>query len=208
MRLHSFCSAFGIQSFNSRTLGRVRPLWCRRTSWPWCFNSRTLGRVRLIRSVSLIACSVFQFTHPGKGATPQGFHVHTTSAFQFTHPGKGATFGRCYFIPIHQGFNSRTLGRVRREDAWGKLKHFRVSIHAPWEGCDLYPIVDPPPTCVSIHAPWEGCDFLLPIFQSVLQWFQFTHPGKGATALALGLSAEATVSIHAPWEGCDGSFYK
>ena len=36
------------------------------------FNSRTLGRVRLIRSVFLIVCREFQFTHPGKGATAQG----------------------------------------------------------------------------------------------------------------------------------------
>ena len=36
---------------------------------------------------------------------------------------------------------------------------------------------------VSIHAPREGCDveFLFPELDYT--WFQFTHPGRGATLL-------------------------
>ena len=57
---------------------------------------------------------MFQFTHPGKGATLVFPDVHTANCtFQFTHPGKGATV-----------------------DTAGKLILLRVSIHAPWEGCD------------------------------------------------------------------------
>ena len=33
--------------------------------------------------------------------------------------------------------------------------------------------------------------------------FQFTHPGRGATAMLQGTRALLTVSIHAPREGCD-----
>ena len=33
--------------------------------------------------------------------------------------------------------------------------------------------------------------------------FQFTHPGKGATARVLLSEVSSAVSIHAPWEGCD-----
>ena len=33
--------------------------------------------------------------------------------------------------------------------------------------------------------------------------FQFTHPGRGATELAVGDEEEMEVSIHAPREGCD-----
>ena len=56
---------------------------------------------------------------------------------------------------------------------------------------------------VSIHAPWEGCDRI--ILQILLQthMFQFTHPGKGATALLALVNLGFRVSIHAPWEGCD-----
>ena len=125
---------------------------------------------------------MFQFTHPGKGATEAGLHRPTLCAgsfnsrtlgrvrhdkgvfngieavFQFTHPGKGATVGQPYF-------------------------HLRVD--------------------VSIHAPWEGCDAVVPAIPASGSEFQFTHPGKGATVgVAVSVVAQG-VSIHAPWEGCD-----
>ena len=34
-------------------------------------------------------------------------------------------------------------------------------------------------------------------------WFQFTHPGRGATELLLKFEVFHEVSIHAPREGCD-----
>ena len=42
----------------------------------------------------IVVFFVFQFTHPGKGATTRTVGrtlINTT--FQFTHPGKGATLG-------------------------------------------------------------------------------------------------------------------
>ena len=35
-------------------------------------------------------------------------------------------------------------------------------------------------------------------------WFQFTHPGRGATYLRRTQPHVDLVSIHAPREGCDG----
>ena len=79
--------------------------------------------------------------------------------FQFTHPGKGAT--------------NRTLP---------KEEVLRVSIHAPWEGCDVGNVGKAIKLLfVSIHAPWEGCDTT----EGAIQLFDYG------------------VSIHAPWEGCD-----
>ena len=80
---------------------------------------------------------MFQFTHPGRGATPinsshsrgGGVSIHAPRegcdytellrelreiAFQFTHPGRGATV---------------TKNKARRDKG--------VSIHAPREGCDM-----------------------------------------------------------------------
>ena len=123
------------------------------------FNSRTLGRVRQTRSNSQNYRPMFQFAHPGKGATSSVralFHEHIR-------------------------FNSRTLGRVRLAECFRRwLLYLLVSIHAPWEGCDLLA-------------------FLL----LMMNLFQFTHPGKGATQLWLDGDKEILVSIHAPWEGCD-----
>ena len=58
-----------------------------------CFNSRTLGRVRHLPCKYFTTLKVFQFTHPGKGAT---------------------------------------------ELAYTLILSFKVSIHAPWEGCDAF----------------------------------------------------------------------
>ena len=42
------------------------------------------------------AALVFQFTHPGRGATALVAELVNDIAFQFTHPGRGATQGaRC-----------------------------------------------------------------------------------------------------------------
>ena len=124
-----------------------------------CFNSRTLGRVRLTSARNRCESNVvsihapwegcdyrfnpfrllayqFQFTHPGKGATGNLKSIPEHIQFQFTHPGKGAT---------------RTQPHIDIE--------VRVSIHAPWEGCDDV-------TCTDM------------LFATL---FQFTHPGKGAT---------------------------
>ena len=46
-------------------------------------------------------------------------------------------------------------------------------------------------------------------YKEVFASFQFTHPGRGATALPLWYALPDQVSIHAPREGCDteGSIY-
>ena len=83
-------------------------------------------------------------------------------------------------------FNSRTLGRVRQLLSAGVSRSQTVSIHAPWEGCDV--ICGTYQTLcnyVSIHAPWEGCDYRFNPFRLLAYQFQFTPPGKGATSRGL-----------------------
>ena len=126
---------------------------------------------------------LFQFTHPGKGATPKG-----KQGIQFTAVSIHAPWEGC---DTHQETSNA------RE---------KVSIHAPWEGCDswacrrqarslLFQFTHPGKGAthtkesrrviedVSIHAPWEGCDFTAEDLR--------VHPRE--------------VSIHAPWEGCDSA---
>ena len=150
-----------LDSFNSRTLGRVRRRRAVRGSlsgqvsihapWEGCdtkgtepniyrdgFNSRTLGRVRHIS----------HHTPP----TQKSFNSRTLGRVR--HGGIDAGY-------VMDSFNSRTLGRVRL------LLFF--SFYAP--------------IIVSIHAPWEGCDRVWACLLSISFQFQFTHPGKGATAV-------------------------
>ena len=147
------------------------------------FNSRTLGRVRQDDQADKVLPLRFQFTHPGKGATSYRSTQIRLSMFQFTHPGKGATRRRGGGIQVQSCFNSRTLGRVRQKPPSQVKKRSSVSIHAPWEGCDVAAI------SASLRLPM----------------FQFTHPGKGATILIANADLDRLVSIHAPWEGCDDS---
>ena len=81
-------------SFNSRTLGRVRLLSLDGNTCELRFNSRTLGRVRLSSAMADIKDTIgFNSRTLGRVrpivATPNLSH----SLFQFTHPGKGATHG-------------------------------------------------------------------------------------------------------------------
>ena len=170
---------------------------------------------------------VFQFTHPGKGATGcPSYGVDVVGEFQFTHPGKGAT---------------DNMAQIRANQL--------VSIHAPWEGCDspssvasntrsLFQFTHPGKgatarlgTCcqvvqVSIHAPWEGCDWIGRWLRRKRGCFNSRTLGRvrrgnailkecrltcfnsrtlGRVRLITTKSPECwgTVSIHAPWEGCD-----
>ena len=174
---------------------------------PACFNSRTPGGVRLGRYSKLSDDRVFQFTHPGRGAT------HAKSANLV--PGR---------VSIHAPREGCDF--YRRQDY--EASH-PVSIHAPREGCDYTKLSDdrvkrfqfthpgrgatsvhtlqtsakrsfnsrtpggvrPYRTSslqkkpgVSIHAPREGCDLVPPRFMLSDETFQFTHPGRGATLLS------------------------
>ena len=123
-------------------------------------------------------------------------------------PWEGCDQAEVQGLGIPDGFNSRTLGRVRQYLSWGKAAVQRVSIHAPWEGCDSGLTYESASERVSIHAPWEGCDSVqrgcgalierfnsrtlgrvrrpcCPLLDYTTKVFQFTHPGKGATGLQI-----------------------
>ena len=123
--------------------------------------------------------------------------------FQFTHPGKGATHTRADIIRQIKSFNSRTLGRVRLAPVVATPSAGRFQFTHPGKGATIGLHSQHRTARVSIHAPWEGCDSPVWFRLSSMVLFQFTHPGKGATRDTGRSRRERTVSIHAPWEGCD-----
>ena len=171
----------------------------------WGFNSRTPGGVRPFSLNHFDLYLLFQFTHPGRGATERRGRGHllavvsihapregcdlatATNAegktqFQFTHPGRGAT------APVGQG-----------------VLILAVSIHAPREGCDLSGqavVVNEG----SFNSRTPGGVRQRRIADNGEEdTFQFTHPGRGATFYEQPLHGCQRVSIHAPREGCDRS---
>ena len=191
------------------------------------FNSRTPGGVRLTDRFSVNRWNLFQFTHPGRGATSftprevsikRRFNSRTPGGvrhresmedlnirlFQFTHPGRGAT----------------------RALVSANTAIIDVSIHAPREGCDsgrvkrlsasdsfnsrtpggvrlsLQPFPSP---ClpVSIHAPREGCDLSVVNMALLDTGFNSRTPGGVRLIASQKRTIDMLVSIHAPREGCD-----
>ena len=131
----------------------------------YSFNSRTPGGVRHEYYHHQSYQTEFQFTHPGRGATYPRKGGVADLLFQFTHPGRGAT-----------------------QLNLSQIDSLIVSIHAPREGCDgeRSQIRISPPR-VSIHAPREGCDLSGRVCTFRSLQFQFTHPGRGATAFKGGV---------------------
>ena len=146
--------------------------------------------------------------------------------FQFTHPGRGATIPRrpkllIRDVSIHaprEGCDYREVVVI--------ISQSYVSIHAPREGCDCSIVIvivrvssfnSRTPGGVRLFG--VGCSLTaIPSFNSrtpggvrrtsrnfltLTNTFQFTHPGRGATDGQFLPSDLTDVSIHAPREGCD-----
>ena len=110
------CRSFSgrLSNFNPRTPCGVRRMTARATiDRLMDFNPRTPCGVRLLSGSSSPWSTVFQSTHPLRGATTEVDRQHRHREFQSTHPLRGAT--RDY---------------VDRVDA------YQISIHAPLAGCD------------------------------------------------------------------------
>ena len=136
---------------------------------------------------------------------PLALLVLLLCAFQFTHPGKGATTFYYRTTCTKGSFNSRTLGRVRHTFRGDKQAYNEFQFTHPGKGATSRGSRQRRRDRVSIHAPWEGCDQtngaqsqsgacfnsrtlgrVRPPPTTLLsrgERFQFTHPGKGATGL-------------------------
>ena len=146
---------------------------------------------------------MFQFTHPGRGATWFTFRGVSIVAVSIHAPREGCDKDLSPAVIGALSFNSRTPGGVRRYDEKQQSVIIDVSIHAPREGCD---IALTPSACSLIsfnsRTPGGVRPRLSAEYGDALE-FQFTHPGRGATALIITFLSIDDVSIHAPREGCD-----
>ena len=144
------------------------------------FNSRTPGGVRHYNIDDFNGDSMFQFTHPGRGATEFEPIPECAVSVSFHAPREGCDWCWIFFRLLWSRFNSRTPGGVRLANVPLMLKLSSFNSRTP--GGVRLPRVNTGvyTTEVSIHAPREGCD-LIKCSQYGTPWFQFTHPGRGAT---------------------------
>ena len=160
-----------------------------------------------MRHCNVIGCALFQFTHPGKGATVWCCRSADRYLVSIHAPWEGcdpSPWRDLAYTPF--GFNSRTLGRVRHTRDFcqassicfnsrtlGRVRHhqlhpfqqgYQFQFTHPGKGATHATITSAPMPYVSIHAPWEGCDKGYCTLTGEVYPFQFTHPGKGATRRA------------------------
>ena len=153
-----------------------------------------------------------------------------TSLFQFTHPVRGATHNAYRRVSRPRCFNSRTPCGVRLVSARLSASAAVFQFTHPVRGATSLLSSLFTRSTVSIHAPRAGCDIAIEIksvvenrFNSrtpcgvrlgglsclgVKDGFQFTHPVRGATRPTQGAARPRRVSIHAPRAGCDSTWLR
>ena len=78
--------------------------------------------------------------------------------FQFTHPGRGATLLESGVLLLTRCFNSRTPGGVRPRSGFASSDLASFNSRTPGGVRQDVPSDDDVDFPVSIHAPREGCD--------------------------------------------------
>ena len=152
--------AISARHFNPRTPRGVRPVVCPRRELVSLFQSTHPSRGATL--VTLVTCTpfgVFQSTHPSRGATSSDSNLWiSSSVFQSTHPLRGAT--------------STVFS------AWASPWVFQ-STH-PLRGATTIPERHTAyRRVISIHAPLAGCDFIDGIVFPIAPRRRRTHPVSG-----------------------------
>ena len=124
--------------------------------------------------------------------------------FQFTHPGRGATGGLYHLTYSNACFNSRTPGGVRLLPHLFRIQDTKFQFTHPGRGATPDERLRKDDLYVSIHAPREGCDELLLLAGALTSGFNSRTPGGVRRGGHVGEYHFDHVSIHAPREGCDG----
>ena len=145
------------------------------------FNPRTPRGVRPVVCPRRELVSLFQSTHPSRGATTRLDAVAGRAIISIHAPLAGCDAKR-------HGQRPQPLG---------------ISIHAPLTGCDS------PPGKQKRRNPHfnprtpRGVRLREQNFLRFLVSFQSTHPSRGATKTDENNRNNESISIHAPLAGCD-----
>ena len=147
------------QNFNPRTPCGVRRVAVRRHAPRVSdFNPRTPCGVRLTCFCSISCGTLFQSTHPLRGATKKKQNRLLRKTFQSTHPLRGATKLGDVKVGFHCHFNPRTPCGVRRHRCHRLFSLRRFQSTHPLRGATNFSTYVELKLEISIHAPLAGCD--------------------------------------------------
>ena len=226
MRLSLLINLWWYVSFNSRTPGGVRHN-DRSTFAHLCYVSIHAPREGCDSEVSSAEKEriLFQFTHPGRGATYTPIAISCRSLVSIHAPREGCDQKYQYQSPNLQGFNSRTPGGVRQSSrethatdtpfqfthpgrgatspgSWADWSGLCFNSRTPGGVRRLIDNIRSAAECFNSRTPGGVRHQHQPNFSAPGK-FQFTHPGRGATGETRSAEGLIPVSIHAPREGCD-----
>ena len=170
------------------------------------FNSHTPCGVRPEVSKPMLTFSLFQLTHPMRGATAHqiddttpadDFNSHTPCGVRPTYCRNRIMYHHISTHTPHAGCDWQTNTKIGGHSYISthtphagcdyrkpvkRIDRGKISTHTPHAGCDLkQSFYISPPRIISTHTPHAGCDsfFLLSYF--ICFRFQLTHPMRGAT---------------------------
>ena len=123
--------------------------------------------------------------------------------FQFTHPGRGATARSRASDSTLPRFNSRTPGGVRPARGLRSMRYSKFQFTHPGRGATIGISIGAVLLSVSIHAPREGCDLTNFTYTRLRVCFNSRTPGGVRRVRVVQTVIRHVVSIHAPREGCD-----
>ena len=170
---------------------------------------------------------MFQFTHPGRGATVVDIYDAKRLIVSIHAPREGCDTYRRALDSTYGCFNSRTPGGVRlyRWSALSSKREFQFT--HPGRGATTSTNMSEPLLLeFQFTHPGRGATHRGAAHRSARPQFQFTHPGRGATSMTSTTTSTTSsfnsrtpggvrrqrqrtqgtsgrVSIHAPREGCD-----
>ena len=167
------------------------------------FNSRTPGGVRhfhviigrYLDSVSIHApregCDpnlakapvillMFQFTHPGRGATISKSLPTPRLSVSIHAPREGCDLSEDSLISSEQSFNSRTPGGVRRTRSIALSSSLMFQFTHPGRGATVKQTQSFASWRFQFPHPGRGATVIIVVL-FIPSRFQFTHPGRGAT---------------------------
>ena len=144
------------------------------------FNPRTPGGVRPGQLTGFRLFCNFNPRTPGGVRRPSFVTVRLTSLFQSSHPWRGATRNFSSTVRHRRYFNPRTPGGVRPcncslSTTWGRFQ----SSH-PWRGATSAILHTAAISAFQSSHPWRGATWLLS-GDCIGIVFQSSHPWRGAT---------------------------
>ena len=166
------------------------------------FNPRTPCGVRPSSSIPIFVNTIFQSTHPVRGATYFVRFSIVGGNISIHAPRAGCDGATLVIVVLMPNFNPRTPCGVRLEQSVVKTVLLQFQSTHPVRGATGSKGDYTPSDLFQSTHPVRGATISCPL-RCRSSRFQSTHPVRGATSRFPRQPSHRRISIHAPRAGCD-----